>query len=481
MNSDKPFGKIRNWLFPIYKKELNVFLPLCVINFCFTFGYSSLRVLKDSFVIGEGGAEALYYLKAYGVTPAVILFTIIYTILSRSFGRDGRFNFVIIYLILFFLIFRLILYPYSQSLKLDKFYDLMMNKIPSLKGLWSIVRNWHTSLFYIHSELWGSYALGISFWTLANDLTSLNQSKRFYGFFPLAGNLGSALAGFFVAYIFMGKPDSILISVLFLASFAFITYNYFFKSISKLKTDHKPTKKIDKTNKKFSFKESFSLLSKSKYLIYIAIIVLCYNMSTSLIESVIKDRWAEYANGNETILTKIGGNQIMIGGILSTILAFFATYLQRKKWIYAALFTPLVFLIVSSLFFSFLYFDNFFGKVLHEFGISNIFASVVLGWTNLVLVKASKYSFFEPTKEATYIPLDEESKIKGKAAVDGVGSRLGKGISSILLTIFILPMGFGKIKNVRHIIFGIVSIVLMIWIWAVKKLNAKFKVYENDK
>lgn len=485
MKSQKSFGKIRNWFFPIYKEELKIFLPLCVINFCFTFGYSSLRVLKDAFVIGEGGAEAIYYLKAYGVTPAVILFTIVYNLISNTFKRNGRFNFVILYLISFFIIFRLLLHPYSNQLKLDVFYNIMMIKIPNLKGFWSIIKNWHISLFYIHAELWGSYALGISFWTLANDITSLGQSKRFYGFFPLAGNIGSAIAGFFVAYIFMGKPDNILFTVLILGFLAFIIYNIFFSNYNKANIDRNlefQTKNNSKNKKqKLSFKESFSFLSNSKYLIFIAIIVLCYNMSTSLIESVIKDRWAEYAAGDKMILSKIGGNQIMIGGVLSTVFAFFATYLQRKNWFFAALFTPLIFLGMGSIFFSFLFFDNYFSDILKYIGISNIFASVALGWFNLVVIKASKYSFFEPTKEATYIPLDEESKVRGKAAVDGVGSRLGKGLSSILLTICILPLGNGKIKNVRAIIFILIIIILILWIWAIKKLAKKFQSFYMKK
>ncbi len=491
------FGRIRNWIFPIYKGELRLFLPLCLINFCYTYGYSSLRVLKDAYVIGEGGAEAVYYLKAYGVMPVVILFTIIYNIVSKFLNKDGLFNFVIIYLLLFIVVFRLLLYPNAKLLQLDHFYNVMVDKMPHLIGMWSIIKNWHTSLFYIHTELWGTYALGISFWTLANDIITLRQSKRFYGLFPLAGNMGSFFAGFFTVYIFKGKTDGILISVITLGALAAMFYNVFFKRTtiitnSESKRNIPPNKKdvinvemeneqltsenrkIRLKKKKTSFKKSIYFLSKSRYLIYIALIVLCYNMSISFLQSSIKDRWAQFAMGDKSILSKILGTQIMLQGILSTIFAFFATYLQRKNWFYAAIFTPIVFLIFSLLFFLFLFTSK--SSFITGLGIDTLFLSVVLGWLSLVIIKASKYSFFEPTKEATYIPLDENYKVRGKAAVDGVGSRLGKGMSSIILTLFILPLGHGHIKNVGHIIFIHIMGIMVLWLWSLRKLGVKFNI-----
>ena len=49
-----------------------------------------------------------------------------------------------------------------------------------------------------------------------------------------------------------------------------------------------------------------------------------------------------------------------------------------------------------------------------------------------VFAKGAKFSMFKPAEEMVYIGLDEESRTKGKAAIDVVGAQSGKSAGSVL-------------------------------------------------
>ena len=78
------------------------------------------------------------------------------------------------------------------------------------------------------------------------------------------------------------------------------------------------------------------------------------------------------------------------------------------------------------MFFSLNLFPAFFAPITARIGTTPLMLAVMVGAAQNILSKGAKYSLFDPCKEMAYIPLDQESKTKGKAAVDVIGNPLGK-------------------------------------------------------
>jgi len=487
-SKDQPkFGKLRGMFFPIYSSEFRKFIPLAIIFLCISFVYASVRMMKDTFLLANAPSETIYIVKSFFVLPMMLLYTIIYTMIARKVGRDARFNIVAIYFICFFLLSFFVLIPYYKELQWDSAANYLSSIAPSFNGYWAAVRYWPLVLFYFNAEAWGTLMLSVAFWTFANEITSSKQAKRFYSFLSLGAAFGTIFSGLFYKYEGWSLVQKLGI-VCAVIIFMFVIYNVMTADIRKNPNIYQIEPKVKKSKKKLSMLESFKFLLQSKYLALLAMIVLGYNAFISLFESMWKGSVKEMAvlientGGNkESFLVNMYGDQSILSGCAQIFLVFFiAAWASRKSWKFTALFTPVLCLIGAIVYTIFIKFQSSFGAILPAIEYPPLYYGVIVGLIVVVVAKSSKYVFFDTTKERAYIPLDEDSKITGKAAIDTVGSRLGKSMGAFLVSI-LTPI-FGGMSGIQGIITVAIFIVLFMWIYSVNALSGRYeqKVAERE-
>ncbi|BDB96518.1 hypothetical protein HYD_6510 [Candidatus Hydrogenosomobacter endosymbioticus] len=101
---------------------------------------------------------------------------------------------------------------------------------------------------------------------------------------------------------------------------------------------------------------------------------------------------------------------------------------------------------------------------------------ICVGFFQNVFCRGSKYALFDPTKEMAYIPLNDELKMKGKAAVDLVASRAAKSSGGVVITSlnFVLNK-VGAIGLIYPMLSAVTSIICIAWFATVRKMSVFYK------
>lgn len=391
----------------------------------------------------------------------------------------------------FFFLFTFVLFPLQHLLHPNALADKIQWFLPEgFKGLIAIFRNWTFTLFYVMSELWGTAIFSVLFWGFANDVTNVDEAKRYYGRLMLSANIAGILSGqvaiYFSGNIFIPSipygenawEQSILFlncSILLAGILTIFLFRWLnTKVIQPVEKERSHLPSSEKV--KMSIRKNFAYLAKSKYLILIALIVLTYNITINLVEVVWKNQIKQLYPHPSDYNAYMG--QVMTWmGILATFASIFVTgnVIRRFSWTAGALVSPVITLLAGAAFFALAMFQNAGIHWISVFlGSTPLMLSVTLGSLHNCLCRACKYTLFDSTKEIAFIPLNSESKLKGKAAIDGVGSRLGKSGGSAIHTGLLLL--FSTVAGTTAYVAVIFLIVVLVWIFAVTALGKQFDV-----
>jgi AAA family ATP:ADP antiporter len=498
-SSDASFKGLRGILWPIHGFELKKFLPMGLMMMCILFNYTILRDTKDTLVVNSpgGGAECLSFLKLYGVTPAAILFMIIFMKLANVLNREKLFYAILVPFLAFFGLFGFVIYPNKDLFHMSlSTIQAFQGKLPNLHWLIPVIGNWSFSLFYILSELWGSVVLSMLFWQFANEITKVDEAKRFYGLFGMLGNVGLMISGptiiFFARYAktlpveidsFGVNLKFLMAAVVFAGLIVIATYRWMNKNVLTDPKLYQPGQGSKKKSKaKLSIGESFRYILSNPYLALIAVLVLSYGVAINLVEGIWKGQ-IKIAFPDKNDYNMFMGQFSTWTGFITILLMVVGNNIIRKlSWLKAAIITPIMVLATSTIFFFFVWSGAKSTPFAPLMGTTVVMVAVLVGMIQNILSKGTKYSLFDSTKQMAYIPLDPEAKVKGQAAVEVIGGRAGKsGGALVQSTLLAVIGGSVSLASLTVILGPLVIMICIAWVASVIGLSKRFNALVESK
>jgi AAA family ATP:ADP antiporter len=488
--SKPEFSKLRSIFWPIHGWELKKFLPMSIMMGLILFNYSVLRATKDGMFITASGAEAISFLKVWGVLPAAMLMMVFYSKMAGIMSKPKIFYSFTGFFVLFFVAFALFLYPNHQALHpSQEAVQAMQESFPRFRFLIAIYGSWTYALFYIMAEMWGSMFVSLLFWQFANDVTKVTESRRFYAMFGLISNFFVVFAGIMIEKLsdirdtvpagvdpWQVSLNNIVGAVVISAMLMVALYWFLQTHVLTDKRFFDATEiKVKKKKAKLSMTDGLKLVFTSPYIGLIAILVISYGMSINLIEATWKASLKEL-NPDPNAYTRVMGGVLKYMGMVTIFCMLVgANILRMFSWFTSAVITPAIMGITGTLFFAFIIFGEYFNSVTEFLAMTPILVISLLGTIQNVFSKSVKYALFDPTKEMAYIPLDSNLKTRGKAAVDVVGGRLGKSGGALIQQILFIVTAAGSQMEIAPYLAVITIGIFVMWIMAVSVLSGRFK------
>lgn len=452
---------LRDFLWPVRNSEKRAFyLAFCIL---YLLGVADLlvRTLHDALLLTgtPNGAEALPFIDFWLVLPSAILATAVYSWLSRHISLDRLFILIVSVFLLFFMGFAFILYPARAHFEAPCLAAGLQELLSTrFQGLIAAIHYWPITLFYVVTALWKPLIIVVLFWGLLNRVASVEQASRLYG--PLM--LSHSLAGFtggqlsiLVHHTFAvealsqaeawTKALQFMIVIVTLLGMASI---WLYQRVRLELPDDldRPPGQPDKTSP--SLFQSVALIIRSPYLMGIILFLLADNIAYVLMQPVWKYHLSQlYPNPLDFV--SYNGKLNTCTACVTALLALGVTgqVIRRLGWTVAAMINPLVLLATSCSFFFFIIArDSSIVRSMAGFwGTTPVAAGVFCGAVCECLSRSCKYTLVDTTKELAFVPLDSRTQNYAKAAIDGVGGRLGKAAGSLLQQgILICSMSIGS-------------------------------------
>jgi AAA family ATP:ADP antiporter len=485
-------SKFRQVFWPIKSSELTKFVPMAFLILSILLNQNLIRGMKDGLLITMIRPEVLGFIKLWGEIPFGVTFVIIYAQMCNIMSPEKVFRRVVAFFLCFFTLFVFFVFPnreiFHPTVEMVDYYIALY---PNMKWFLVIWSKWTIVLFYVMGELWPVIVYSMLFWQLANKITKTEEASRFYPFFAFFGQSNLLLSGLLLGYfasdhhifrpLFSHLEDNteITIKSLMILVMVFGTFSLFAHKYIELYVMSNPKffspKEGMREKLELGLKDSIKLILSSKYLGLIFCLIVGYGVTINIIEGIWVLKIKElYPTASEYI--RYQGNLFFWTGMFTLFCTVMGSSVIRYfGWYWGAIVTPVVILITGVLFFLAAMAQDFVTPLLATYGIKSIVVIVGIGTLQSIFSKGAKYSLFDATKEMAYIPLDDETKTKGKAAVEVVGAKVGKAFSAVTTFVAFTIFPNATYNDIAWFLMLIFITFSVMWLYGVSRLSTEYK------
>lgn len=202
----------------------------------------------------------------------------------------------------------------------------------------------------------------------------------------------------------------------------------------------------------------------------LAVVILAYNICLVLFEIVWKNQVKIYtSSGTSTVsYVQFMGNFNFWTGIISITLALLGPVIDKLPPEVRSLITPLLLGALSTIFFGLVLAPTTMATIcpfLFSSSVSNLYWQIALiGTIQNVIVKASKYSVFEPVNSTSWSAKPKFVKDSYQDIVNQISGKWGKGLGSLII-LGLLFYG-GTLTNITVYIPIVLGLVIATWCYS---------------
>jgi AAA family ATP:ADP antiporter len=329
----------------------------------------------------------------------------------------------------------------------------------------------------------------------------MSQAKRFYPLFAITGNLAPIVSGKVMSYVISLQKSnddigfgSTLKTLAVIKGLVCVGIIAIYRRVYSMADERERKERMEqslstirgiertgkveitmefkKPKQKLTLKQSAMELMASRELKAMATMVFCYNVCVELTE-VLWKAILRKTYPNKSLYMNYMARFSQTVGVVAFLLQLVASEIINVfGWKWTAMIPPLAMGLLAAAFFA--------AIIAGEEQIP-LAQALLIGTVQNVVNKVTKYSLFDPCKEMAYIPLGPEAKVKGKAAVDVLGARLGRSMGSATqqLMVFLVGGSDGSILNCAPYIGACYAAAIAMWSNAVSVLGRLFDNSDN--